>query len=188
MGWNFGGIIIDHDFTQDVRKTDVPFEVMREAGLAALRELGIEASSQEAFIDLEEATKSMFWDHAVTTFRGKTLVMGKFLGMEQESMVSQFSRCSKRGAVLAYHFDDGSETYMFSLFRDGRRVRFRSIGHGLSDDEGELLPGEPMEVGEERDEDGHSTQKKVIEAFLGQNLFTLFDDLKLVHFVPKSTP
>ncbi|WP_338864067.1 hypothetical protein [Myxococcus stipitatus] len=188
MGWNFGGIIIDHDFTQDVRKSEDPFEVLREAGVAALKAIDVEAFAHDEPIDLLGATKDQFWDHAVAIVHGKTLVMGKFLGMEQEAWVDEFSECSKRGAVLAYHFNDASGTYIFSLFRDGERVRFRSFGPGLSDDEGELIPGEPMEAGEEWDEHGYGTQSNVIEAFLGQDFFTLSFEMKMVHFVPKPTP
>ncbi|AGC47779.1 hypothetical protein MYSTI_06506 [Myxococcus stipitatus DSM 14675] len=185
MGWNFGGIIIDHDFTRDVRKAQEPFEVLREAGLAALRAIGVGAVAHDEPIDLDEATKNMFWDHAVAVVHGKTLVMGKFLGMEQEAWVDEFSECSKHGAVLAYHFDDSSGTYMFSLFRDGERVRFRSFGNGLCDDEGELIPGEPMEAGEEWQESGYDTQSNVIEAFLGQNFFSLSFEMKMVHLEVK---
>ncbi|WP_342375876.1 hypothetical protein NVS55_31985 [Myxococcus stipitatus] len=185
MGWNFGGIIIDHDFTQDVGKSEDPFEVLREAGVAALSAIGVEAFAHDAPISLYEATKIMFWDHAVAIVHGKTLVMGKFLGMEQEAWVRKFSACSKHGAVLAYHFDDSSGTYMFSLFRDGERVRFRSFGNGLADDEGELIPGEPMEAGQEWQEHGYDTQSNVIEAFLGQNFFRLSFEMEMAHLEVK---
>lgn len=189
MGFSFGGIIIDHDFTQDVRKAQglaldkVSYKVILEACLAALREIDVEAFAEDLLIDFSEATKNRFWDYAVATVNGKTLIINKFLGTVQESGGEVFKRCSKRGAVLAFHIDDGSGTYMFSLYRDGERVRYRSFGHGLSDDEGALLPGEPMEVGAEK-ESGDTTQGKVINAFLGQELFSLFE-LEMVHLKAK---
>ncbi|MCY1077112.1 hypothetical protein [Archangium lansingense] len=43
--------------------------------------------------------------------------------------IGGFEACSrKHGPVFVFWFDDPSGTYMFSLFRNGERVRFRSRG------------------------------------------------------------
>jgi hypothetical protein len=63
--------------------------------------------------------------------------------MCQEELVEEGSALSlKRGPTLIFWINDASGSYMFSLFKQGARVRFFSSGPGLSDDEGEPLPAE----------------------------------------------
>ncbi|ATB37886.1 hypothetical protein CYFUS_003311 [Cystobacter fuscus] len=88
------------------------------------------------------------------------------------SYIGGFEACSrKHGPVFVFWFDDPSGTYMFSLFRNGERVRLRNWGECMSDDEVEPLPGEPAKATHPFEH-----QMAALEAFVGRS----FHDLREV--------
>lgn len=195
MGWNFGGAVIDFDF-RSVVETDLDPELRRmrfdeetpeerlsrqttDAGTLALAELAIRASSADAPVAFDDATSRYFDDYAVGVVGGKTVILGRGLGLYQDAAksVEACNRVSRtRGAVLAFWFDDTSGSYMFSVFRDGARVRFRSRGEGLHDDEGAPVPGEPDEP-----QGPHDHQLTLLDATVGRH-FLCMDDIAFERF------
>jgi hypothetical protein len=191
MGWNFGGAIIDFDFhsvvdplleperRQYLDGSETPEEVRSkaqiDAGIVALEALDLSAAPADAPISFADATSRDFDGYAVGMVDRKTLILGGWLGLDQDSpkLKSAYERVSReRGAVFAFWFNDASSTYCFSMFRDGARVRFRSSGPGMHDDEGARVPGEPVEGAR-----GHDDQMAVLAAVTGR----LFFDLSELH-------
>ncbi|XXF75176.1 hypothetical protein P2318_19090 [Myxococcaceae bacterium GXIMD 01537] len=179
MGLNFGGAVIDFDFhivveefldsavRQFISGRETPEErkqkALMEAGEVALQRLGIDVHPGDAPLDFADAMDLAHDVYAVGMAGRKTVVLGGTIGLDQEQSAEAFARCSREhGAVLVFSFDDDRGRYMFSVFRDGARVRFHSTGPGLSDDEGERVPGEPAEPGNE-----HDHQMAVLESFVG---------------------
>ncbi|MCY0997347.1 hypothetical protein OWM54_09395 [Myxococcus sp. MISCRS1] len=203
MGSVNGGAIIDFDFhalvdealepesPQSIDGTETPearkLKALKDAGMVALRALGISARIPlDAPISYDDATVSSFMDYAVGVVDGKTLVLNWMLGADQQFTVKGFKECSRQhGPVLVFYYDDRTSTYAYSLFRDGKRVRLRvggpSVPTSEEEDEGELLPGEPMVVGEEDEVDIGTVEDRVVEAFLGRPL-NQCDGLLLAHF------
>lgn len=137
MGWNYGGAVIDFDYTAanggDVQK----------AGVQVLEELGQSVIAADAPIHFDDASSRDFDGFAFVTIGGKALVLSRAVGFNQESMVDEGNAISaKRGEVVFFLFNDASGSYMYSVYRHGARVRFFSAGPGLSDDEGEPHPAE----------------------------------------------
>ncbi|APR84582.1 Hypothetical protein A7982_09931 [Minicystis rosea] len=182
MGFNFGGVVIDFDFRtvtnalleewerQYIIGNETPEErrhkSLMDVGSLVLKLIGYGADVADAPIELFDATSPSFQDYAVGEIDGKTLILSSSIGLDQEATelqdtLAQMSR--ERGAVLVFWFDDRTGTYMFSVFRDGARVRFHSTGHGLSDDEGAKVAGEP-----DAPCHGHEYQMRVLEAFVGR--------------------
>ncbi|MCE9669633.1 hypothetical protein LY474_17700 [Myxococcus stipitatus] len=205
MGSVYGGAIIDFDFhpivdevlepevRQPIDGTETPearaLKALKDAGMVALRALRISPRvALDAPISYDDATLSSFsfTEYAVGVVNGKTLVLNWMLGADQQSTFKGFEACSREhGPVLVFYYDDRTSTYAYSLFRDGKRVRLRvggpSVPTSEEEDEGELLPGEPMVVGEEDEVDIATIEDRVVEAFLGQPL-NQCDGLLLAHF------
>ncbi len=165
MGWNFGCAIIDFDFHSVVDAlleperqryltgAETPEEArcmaQMDAGIVALEALGLPANPDDSPITFMDATSRDFNDYAVGMIDGKTVIVGRRLGLDQDSpaLAAAYAQVSReRGEVFAFWFNDASDTYMFSAFRDGARIRFRSSGPGLNVDEGARVPGEPEET------------------------------------------
>lgn len=195
MGWNFGCAIIDFDFhavvdtlleperRQFLTGAETPEEACSkaqiDAGVVALEALDCSAAPAGAPISFADATSRDFDDYAVGTVAGKTVILGRRLGLHQDSPAPRaaYERVSREcGAVFAFWFNDASDTHVFSVFRDGARVRFCSSGPGLSDDEGARVPSEP-----EEGSGGHDHQVAVLEAVAGRWLVDLLE-LQLERF------
>jgi hypothetical protein len=195
MGWNFGGAVIDFDFhavvdtlleqerRQYLTGAETPEEVRSkaqiDAGVVTLEALELSAAPADAPITFADATSRDFDDYAVGMVDGKTVILGRRLGLDQGSpeLKSAYERVSReRGAVFAFWFNDASNTYVFSVFRGGARVRFRSSGPGMHDDEGARVPGEPEEVS-----GGHDHQMAVLAAVAGRSSVDLLE-LQLERF------
>jgi len=195
MGWNFGGAVIDFDFhsvvdtlleperRQYLTGAETPEEARSkaqiDAGAVALDALDLSADPADAPITFADATSRDFDDYAVGMVDRKTVILGRGLGLHQDSpgLRSACERVSReRGAVFAFWFNDASDTYVFSVFRDGARVRFRSSGPGLHDDEGARVPGEPEETSE-----GHDHQMAMLVAVTGRPFIDLLE-LQLERF------
>ncbi|WAS95097.1 hypothetical protein [Nannocystis punicea] len=182
MGWNFGGVVIDFDFRSVVDELLEPADrrfingretpeerrqkALMDVGTLVLRLLGYGADVADAPIEFSDAASASFEDYAVGEIGGKTIVLGAGIALAQETaeLVERLAAISReRGAVLVFWFNDASGSYMFSVFRDGARVRFRSTGPGLSGDEGERVAGEPQAPCH-----GHDYEMAVLEAFVGR--------------------
>ena len=182
MGWNFGGAIIDFDFhavidallapehrqlrTGAETEDEARSKALIDAGVVALEMLGISAVPADAPISFDDATRRDFDDYAVGMIGEKTVLLGQSLGLHQDSpeSVSACERVSReRGAVFVFWFNDASDTHVFSVFREGKRVRYRSSGPGLGGDEGARVPGEPEDA-----RGGHDRQMALLEAVAGR--------------------
>ena len=195
MGWNFGGVVIDFDFQTVIEEhlepelrqfrtgAETPEEARAkariDAGTVAFQLLGVSAVAADAPVSFAEATSVEFDDYAAGTIGDKTILLGRPIGVEQCSadLVSAFRRMSgEHGSVLAFWLNDASGTRIFSVYRDGRRIRLRSSGPGVHDDEGPEISGEQ--------EAGPSDREiAVLEGFVGAPLATLWD-LPMERFIP----
>ncbi len=195
MGWNFGGAVIDFDFrtlvathlAPELRRPrfsdDSPEERASkdtiEAGILALDDLSIAASPADCPIAFDDATSRDFDDYAVGIVDGKTVILGRAIGLHQDAAksVEACQRISReRGAVVAFWFNDASDSYVFSVFRDGARVRLRSRGPGLDGDEGSPVPGEP-----DAPTGPHDHQLALLDATVGKDFFFM-DDVPFERF------
>ena len=195
MGWSFGVAIIDFDFHTVVDKLlepemrhyrsgfESPEEILSsaqiDAGTVTLELLGLPASPEDAPISFDSATLRDFDGYAVGRVNGKTVIVGRRLGLDQGSprLKAAYERVSREyGAVSAFWFNDASDTYALSVFRGGRRVRYLTCGPGMSDDEGARQPGEP-----EGKTPGHDYQMGLLTAVTGLTFSSLLD-LRLEHF------
>jgi|JI10StandDraft_1071094.scaffolds.fasta_scaffold66638_2 hypothetical protein len=158
MGWNFGGAVITFDYrtvaSELEERAQLRFAGMSaeelsakdrmDAGVLALGDLGIAVNAADAPTDYESATSREYDDYACTVENGRTVLLGRALGLSQtdEDLRAAASATSaRRGEVLLFWLNDASGTYQFSVFRAGHRVRCWSQGEGMHDDE-----GEPLEV------------------------------------------
>ncbi|PTL76975.1 hypothetical protein DAT35_45825 [Vitiosangium sp. GDMCC 1.1324] len=190
---SFGGAIIDFDFHTVVDELlDEAFRIfitgnetadelrvkrLQEAGAVALQELEVSVNLGDAPLEFGDLLGASFDQYAVGMVGKKTVVIGRFIGLDQDSYTGGFQACSrKHGPVFVFSFDDSSGTYMFSLFRNGERVRFRSRGNGMSDDEGTPLPGEPTKEIHPFDH-----QMAALEAFVGRSFHDL-QEVKMERF------
>lgn len=191
MGYTFGGAVIDFDFRKllAARSAEVPRdddgseepwdEAVAEAGALALAALELRAREASMPISFDEATSRYFDHHAVGFVAGKTVILGRGAGLYQEDpkSIEACKRVSReRGTVLPFWFDDTSGSYMFSVFRDGERVRFRSRGEGMDGEEGAPVAGEP-----EAATGPHDHQLTLLNAIVGQAFFGL-DDVVFMQF------
>lgn len=189
MGWNFGCAIIEFDFEsvietlleperrQFVSGDETPEEARSKAqmdvGVVVLEALGKAGVPDDAPISFSDATSRYFDDYAAGTIDGKTVIVGRFFGLDQDSegLFAAYRRLSaERGPVFAFWFNDASDSYMFSVFRGGARIRFFSRGPGLDDNEGALVAGEPEEVVH-----GHDHLMAVLEMVTGRSFSELLE-------------
>lgn len=168
MGDNYGGVIVDYDFGY----SELP---VVDAGSAALSAFGMTVRHSGS-IAAREARSRDFDDYAVGFVDGRTLILGRSFGLDQENDRELAAAVSKGRAVLAFWFNDAASSYMFSLYRDGELVRFRSRGPGMDSELGEPAAGEPT-----KDTHPHDHQLSLIKAFAGSALVA--HDLPLEHFV-----
>jgi hypothetical protein len=158
MGSNYGGAIIDFDFRTAISElsedqarmrhgAETPVELEEknriDAGTIALSHFPWSVNPADAPISFEDASSRDFDDYAYAPVNGKTVLLGRNIGMCQEDLVEEGNALSmKRGRTLIFWINDASGSYAFSVFEKGKRVRFFTSGPGLSDDEGEALPAE----------------------------------------------
>jgi hypothetical protein len=185
MGWNYGGAIIDFDFRTVVNElsedearmrhgAETPEELEQknriDAGTIALSHFPWDVNAADAPIHFESASSRDFDDYAYAPVGNKTVVLGRNIGMCQEELLEEGKALSsKRGTTLIFWINDASGSYMFSIFRQGQRVRFFSSGPGLDDDEGAPFSAE------EGNEHPHDRINALISSFLGRTLSELFD-------------
>lgn len=161
VGWNFGGAVIDFDFASVLdelgeRRRKRPAPMLSEddddpnelfwmdaedAGVLAFEALGVSAVPRGP-LHFEEASSRSFDGLAFARIAGKTVLLGRRIGMFGDN-----ERCKeasrRRGPVLVFWINEASDSYLFSYFRDGARVRSWSRGEGMNEEDGEPLPGEP---------------------------------------------
>jgi hypothetical protein len=187
MGWNFGCAIIDFDFhsvvdmlleperRQFLTGAETPEEAQSkaqiDAGTVALEALGLSSAPDDAPISFSDATSRDFDGYAVGVVDGKTVIVGRQLGLEQDAaqLAAAYARVSaERGAVVTLWFNDASDSYMLSIFQGGARIRLYTSGPGLDDNEGERTPYEP-EVGA----NAHEHLMKVLIVVIGRPFIDL---------------
>jgi hypothetical protein len=159
MGWNFGGSVIHFDYRAVVgeleeraqlRLPGMPEDELAakdrmDAGVLALGDLGIPANPADAPADFSWVTSRDFDAFACAVANGRTVLMGRDLGLGQSEKHFISAACStsaRRREVLLFWLNDASNTYQFSVFRAGKRVRCWSAGVGMTDDDGPPLPAE----------------------------------------------
>jgi hypothetical protein len=161
MGWNFGCVIIAFDFQTVIDKLVEPerrqfltgFETPDERrskelidiGMAVFQELDVGAAPDDAPISFSDATRRDFDDYAVAVVDGKTLLAGRYFGLDQESkhLAEVYAQISAQyGRVTVLWCNDASGTYMVSVFQNGTRCRFWASGPGLAENEGAFVAGE----------------------------------------------
>jgi hypothetical protein len=185
VGSNFGGAVIDFDFRTVVKELgedraqlrhgeETPEELEQknriDAGVIALSHFPWSVNPADAPIHFEAASSYSFDDYAYAPVGNKTVLLGRNIGMSQEQLVEEGSALSlKRGTTLIFWINDASGSYMFSVFKQGKRVRFFSSGPGLSDDEGEPLPAEAKK------NHPHDRIIELVSELLGISMIDLFD-------------
>ena len=185
MGSNFGGAVIDFDFRTVLKELSEDQGVMRhgaetpeeveqknriDAGSIALSHFPWSVNPADAPIHFESASSRDFDDYAYAPVGNKTVVLGRNIGMCQEELVEEGNALSqKRGTTLIFWINDASGSYMFSVFKEGKRVRFFSSGPGLSDDEGEPLPAEANQ------KHPHDRIIELVSELLGISMIDLFE-------------
>jgi hypothetical protein len=189
MGWNFGCTIVEFDFHSVVEKlleperrqfvtgAETPEEArskaQNDAGIVALEALGVSSAPEDAPISFSDATSRYFDDYAAGTFDGKTVFVGRYFGLDQDSpsLAAAYARMSAEcGAVFAFWFNDASDSYMFSVFRGGSRIRFFTSGPGLDDNDGARMSCEPEGIIH-----GHDHLMAVLEAVAGRAFFDMLE-------------
>lgn len=135
MGWNFSCIIVAFDFHQVVDKLVEPerrqfltgaedpderrSKALMDIGTAVFQELDIDCVPADAPISFSDATSRYFEDQAIGVLPGKTLILGRHLGIDQddEDCVATYSRISANyGPVTVCWCNDATGSYMVSVF------------------------------------------------------------------------
>jgi hypothetical protein len=186
MGSNFGGAVIDFDFRtvwSELAERGQPRsggegaeeleqKARMDAGVLAFESLGISVNPADAPIRFSDATSRDFDELAYGPINGKTLLLGRELGLSQAQRVEAAAKTSlTRGPVFFFWINDASSTYQFSVFREGKRIRFWSSGEGMHDDEG---PPFEVEAGQKY---GNVRVQAMYEHLLGVGHFELFDEI-----------
>lgn len=179
MGWNFGGALITFDFRAAVGELLEPArrqfvtghetaeeaqsKALMDTGLAVFEALGLPVVADDAPISFDDATSRDFDGYAVGVVGGKTLLLGRTFGLDQEALMDAYARVSAdHGPVLAFWCNDASGTYMISVFRNGTRIRFIAAGPGIDENHGALVDGESA-----ADMHGHDRLMAMVEAAAG---------------------
>lgn len=189
MGWNFGCAIIAFDFHSVVDKLVAPerrqfltgaedsderrSKELIDIGTGVFDLLGINCMPADAPISFSDATSRSFDEVAVGVVDGKTLLAGRYLGLDQDSegLVEAYAVVSaKYGPVTACWCNDASDTYMVSVFQNGTRSRFWALGPGLAENDGSLVAGESTE-----DVHGHDRLMGILEAAAGTSFSSLLE-------------
>lgn len=177
MGWNYGGAVIDFDYRAALGELAERAQLrvgplddaerhakdLMDCGVLALEDLGLTATPADAPVSFDDASSRDFDDLACGLVGGKTVLLGRRLGLDQLTLAPAAEALSaRRGPLLLFWLNDASGTYQFSLFRAGRRVRLWSAGEGLHDDEGAPLPAEAAHA------HGFDRTMAVVRALLGE--------------------
>jgi hypothetical protein len=189
VGCNFGCAIIAFDFHQVIDTLLEPerrqflsgFETADERrskelidiGNAVFQLLDLGAAPDDAPISFSDATRRDFDDYAVAVVDGKTLLAGRYFGLDQESKSLQeaYAQISARyGTVTVLWCNDASNTYLISVFQNGTRSRFIATGPGLAENEGSPVDGE-----KEEPIHGHDRLMNIFQAAIGTSYWQLSD-------------
>lgn len=197
MGWNFGCLIVDADVVAKVSEWLEPerrqfmtgHETPEEAqskrlidvGTLVFQELDLAAAPDDAPITFSDASSRYFDGYAAGIVKGKTVLVGRRFGLDQESpnLVDAYARLSQKfGPVYAFWCNDASDTYMFSVFREGQRFRFFGTGPGIDENHGAPIVGE-----RDQDSHGHDRLMALLEVASGCT-FGQLDELVMERFSP----
>lgn len=136
MSFSFGGIVLGAD--------------LADQGAALFERLGVGPKWDAGEIKLVDATRRDFVGAAVGSYRGRTVVIDPFLPYDCSHMPGELTALDDRlaalsvgGAVLCFVVEGTSDSYQFSYYAGGQRVRCRRAEGGrVVAEEGALLPAE----------------------------------------------
>lgn len=136
MSWKFGGIYLEKDYTSDLD--------------ALFKDLGYPNIDTHEEVTFGKSVESSFHGSAVGTINHNTLLQNNFIAYDCAfepgkwfEMDETLRQLSLQIDILCFFLDGTSETYGFSFFSKGARIRSRGMcGGELVFEEGGLLPEE----------------------------------------------
>src|ERR1700754_1247035 len=168
MGFSFGGILFRHG-------SSIKDDTIKDA-------LSLSEAGDTPTISMEKAVSGSFTEVGIARTDDLVIVIGRSipfsLSFEGEDTLTSADKAlmalSEKGDIIAILSDSISDTYAWSIFKDGKRIRVQKIvGNKLI-----FESGKPTEY-DHNINGGSNRLMKLIENFTGHNYSELVFDLGL---------